>query len=109
MPQLSSYYIPHRLSRGSTRGASSGVLLARDDKCATAARVSLITSRLPCKIAGDLDDDRKAVRLRVGTVNVGTMRGEKWRSCRNGEKKEIGFMLCAGDAVEGRQCKNDWV
>ena len=83
MPQLSSYFIPHRLSRGSTRGASSGVLLARDEKCATAARVSLITSRLPCKIAGDMDDDRKEVRLRVGTLNVGTMRG------RSGEVVEM--------------------
>ena len=109
MPQLLSYCIPPRLSRGSTRGASSGVLLARDEKCATAARVSLITSRQPCKIAGDTNEDQKEVRLRIGDGKCGYYEGEKWRSCRNGKKKEIGFLLCAGVTVEGRQCKNDWV
>ena len=68
--------IPHRLSRGLTRGAPARSLLASGEKCATAARVGPITSWQPCKIAGEKKGRKEGIRLRVGTVNVGTMRGK---------------------------------
>ena len=101
MPQ-SALNMPHRLSRGSPKGASAGMSLARDEKCATAARVGLNTSRQPCKIAGE-------DKTESGDGKCGHYEGEKWRNCRNGGKKKVGFLLCAGVTVEGWQCKDYWM
>ena len=79
--------IPHRLSRGLTRGASDGMLLASDEsldrntslasgKYVTAAGVGPNTSRPPCKVAGESVSVIKGVRLKVGSVNMGSMRGK---------------------------------
>jgi len=74
--------IPHRLSRGITRGAPSGESLASGEtdsdqsKCATVARLPHTTSCATSKRAG-------GKLLRIGTVNVGSM------SRRSGEVAEM--------------------
>ena len=83
MPDENVFAIPHRLSRGLTRGAPAGRSLARGDKCATATGVGPTTSWPPCNVAGETDDGRKGVDMRIGSVNVGTMRG------RSGEIAEM--------------------
>ena len=124
MPQ-SALNMPHRLSRGSPKGASAGMSLARDEKCATAARVGLNTSRQPCKIAGEEEGGQKRIRLRVGTVNVGTMsrkveklqkwwQEEGWISavCRShGGRVAVQRLLdmtMGGTSSSGLGAKRDW-
>lgn len=79
--------IPHRLSRGLTRGAPAVPSLVRGEKCATAARVGFTTSQQPCKIAGDV----KGLRLKVGTVNVGTMRGRSGEVAEMAARRRLDF------------------
>ena len=68
--------IPHRPSRGSTRGAltRAGIPLASGEKLATVDQVSLNTSRAPGKIAGGVRKREQSTVLRIGTVNVGSMK-----------------------------------
>ena len=77
---------PHRPSRGlciQPKGALSGSSLVDSEKQATAARMVDITSSTSCKRAGGWSDAGETVKLRVGTVNVGTM------SRRSGEIAEM--------------------
>ena len=64
----------HRPSRETTRGALAGAPLASGEKLATVGQVMEAhnTSCAPGKIAGD---NIKDISLRIGTVNVGSMRG----------------------------------
>jgi len=68
---------PHRPSRGSTRGALTrvGVPLASGEKWATVGQVAHNTSCVPGKIAGGLRKRETGINLRIGTVNVGSMKG----------------------------------
>ena len=75
MPDENVFTIPHRLSRGLTRGAPAGRSSTRGDKCATATGVGPTTSWPPCNVAGETDDGWKSVDTRIGSVNVGTMKG----------------------------------
>jgi len=68
--------IPHRPSRGSTRGAftRAGDPLASGGKWTTVGQVSHNTSCTPGKRAGDNKKSKEDVCLRIGTVNVGSMK-----------------------------------
>jgi hypothetical protein len=66
-----------------SNSAPAGKSLARGDKCATVTEVGPTTSWPPCNVAGEMDDERKGVVMRIGSVNVGTMTG------RSGEIAEM--------------------
>ena len=88
---------PHRLSRGSPRGALAGASLASGEKCATVIQVAHNTSGEPGKRAGDRRNG-EVIDLRIGSVNVGTLRG---RSDKVVDMAECRLLLLAGDEMEG--------
>ena len=86
------FAILHRQSQGLTRGAPAGRSLARGDKCAAATGIVPTTCWPLCNVAGEMDDGRKGVDIRIGSVKMGTMRG------RSGEIAEMAarrrFHIC---------------
>src|SRR5258706_16289438 len=83
MRTLNKKLIPHRLSRGSKRGALAGRPLATSVKSATAVRTCPNTSRTSGKRAG--------VGLRIGTLNVGSMRGRSGEVVSMAERRKLDF------------------
>jgi len=96
-----STFIPHRLSRGLTRGAPAVSSLARGEKCVTAAGVGSTTSQQPCKIAGEVN----GLRLKVGTVNVGTMRGRSGEIAEMAERRRLDFCCVQESRWKGGSAK----
>jgi exonuclease III len=75
--------MPHRLSRGETRGAFAGEPLA-SIRIATVDRTHPNTSRTFGKRAGDLN-------LRIGTVNVGSMNGRSGEVADMAARRRLDF------------------
>src|SRR5258706_14978800 len=84
MSTLIKKFIPHRLSRGLKRGALAGLSLAGGVKLATALRNRPNTSRTTTV-------KRAGVRLRIGTLNVGSMRGRAGEVVDMAERRRLDF------------------
>ena len=80
--------MPHRLSRGERRGTFAGESLASIlNKWTIVTQTIPNTSRTPGKRAGD-------VSLRIGTLNVGSIKGRSGDVADMVARRRLGFCVC---------------
>ena len=90
--------MPHRLSRGETRGAFAGEPLA-SIRIATVDRTHPNTSRTFGKRAGDMN-------LRIGTVNVGSMSGTSGEVADMAARRRLDFCCLQETRWKGGSAKS---
>src|SRR5579862_2276939 len=95
---------PHRLSRGSPRGALAGASLASGEKCATVIQVAHNTSGEPGKRAGDRKNG-DGIDLRIGSVNVGTLRGRSDEVVDMARRRNIDFCCLQETRWKGKSAR----
>ena len=94
--------MPHRLSRGETRGAFAGEPLASiRSKWTTVVRTHPSTSRTFGKRAGEMN-------LRIGTLNVGSMKGRSGEVADMAARRRLDFCCLQETRWKGGSCEVTW-